>query len=96
MILDILMDSTGLGRTDLVKLIHTAPVRYKVFRIPKRTGGEREIAQPSKPVKALQRAIMTEYLSTLPVHEAAAAYRQGRSILDNAKQHLRAQRTLIS
>lgn len=87
MILDLLMDSTGLGRIDLAKLIHSAPVRYKVFRIPKRSGGEREIAQPSRPIKSIQRAIVSGYLSNLPVHEAAAAYRTGRSILDNARKH---------
>jgi hypothetical protein len=89
MILDLLMDRTGLGRADLLKIIHTAPVRYKVYRIPKRSGGERDIAQPSRPLKALQRAIVCEYLAKFPVHEAAAAYRVGLSIRDNAERHLR-------
>lgn len=87
MILELLMDMTGLGRTDLGKLIVTAPVRYKVFRIAKRSGGDREIAQPSRPIKSAQRAIVSSFLADLPVHDAAAAYRTGRSILDNARKH---------
>jgi hypothetical protein len=87
MILDLLMDGTGLGRADLVKIIHTAPARYKVYTIPKRAGGDRPIAQPSRPLKILQRIIADGLLNELPIHDAAAAYRIGRSIRDNAEVH---------
>ena len=87
MMLELLMDQTGLGRADLSKIIHSAPARYKVYPIPKRTGGDRQIAQPSRPLKALQRAVACEFLANLPVHDSASAYRSGKSILDNALVH---------
>jgi RNA-directed DNA polymerase len=86
-ILELLIDSTGLGRDALLRIVQSAPVRYKVYPIPKRTGGERIIAQPSRPLKALQRAVADEILSELPIHEAAAAYRTGLGIVDNARRH---------
>lgn len=87
MILEKLMDGTGLGRAELLKIIHTAPARYKVYAIPKRSGGERQIAQPSRPLKILQRIIVDSLLNELPIHDAASAYRVGRSIRDNAEAH---------
>jgi hypothetical protein len=88
MILGILMDVTGLGQNDILKIVWTAPIRYKVFNIPKRRGGQREIAQPAREVKALQRALVDTFLARLPVHDAAKAYRTGVSLLQNARAHL--------
>lgn len=79
---------TGLARTDVLQITRTAPRRYKTYNIEKRSGGLREIAQPARELKALQYALMEAYLSGLPVHSAAAAYRPGKSILDNAKKHV--------
>lgn len=78
---------TGLSADDLMRVIHTAPRRYKVYYIPKRSGGFREIAQPARELKALQRVLVARIFSGLPVHDAAKAYRQGRSIRDNAMPH---------
>ena len=71
----------------MLKIIRTAPSRYKTFQIPKRSGGMREIAQPAREVKLLQRALAGRILANLPIHSAAKAYRQGLSIRDNAKPH---------
>lgn len=79
----------GLGQYDLLRIILTAPLRYKVFQIPKRHGGMRTIAQPSKELKAIQRFILERTLSKLPVHRAAAAYVEGRNIGENAHVHVR-------
>jgi RNA-directed DNA polymerase len=73
--------------SDLLRIISTAPVRYKQYTIPKRKGGERIIAQPSREVKALQRYILDHKLSTLPVHPAATGYVKGQNILQNAAYH---------
>jgi hypothetical protein len=78
---------TGLSRQDLMRLIRTAPDRYKVFTIPKRSGGKREIAQPARELKALQRIAVERILAKLPVHPCAKAYRLGESIRDNAAPH---------
>jgi len=77
----------GLSMNDVVRVVRTAPLRYKVFPIPKRSGGERIIAQPARELKDLQYFLMEHLLSRLPVHTAATAYRQGVSIRHNAEPH---------
>jgi len=86
MIVDLIMDHTGLGISDIYKIVDTAPLRYRVYDIPKKSGGDREIAQPSRPLKSLQYVII-QYLNDLPVHDSAAAYCSGKSIFDNADYH---------
>jgi RNA-directed DNA polymerase len=78
----------GLGSHDLLRIIVTAPARYKVYQIPKRSGGMRTIAQPSRELKAIQRFVLRTTLSKLPVHVAAAAYVEGRNIAENAQAHV--------
>lgn len=79
--------ATGLGSSDIWRIIGNAPRRYKVFSIPKRSGGERIIAQPSSELKAIQRSLIELRLAALPVHFTAMAYEKGRGILQNAKAH---------
>lgn len=79
--------TTGLGRDDLVRIVNTAPKRYKTFEIPKRNGGVREISQPARELKFIQRALVELLLRELPVHAAAKAYMPRTSIKDNANLH---------
>lgn len=84
----LLKQETALPDRDLRKIISTAPERYKTYAIPRRNSDKKRIiSQPAKEVKLLQRILTRELLSSLPVHEAAVAYRAGHSILDNAKVH---------
>ena len=78
----------GMLPTHLKSIIRTAPIRYKVFFIPKRSGGLREVAQPAREVKAIQRWLMHRMVQILPLHHAATAYRPGGSIKQNALRHL--------
>jgi RNA-directed DNA polymerase len=77
----------GVGEADLTYLIATAPQRYKQYEIPKRRGGSRIIAQPSRELKLIQRYLLKEKLERLPVHRSAMAYVKGRNIFDNADAH---------
>lgn len=73
---------------ELIVLIATASSRYKVHYIDKRGGrGRREIAQPTKEIKFLQRMLVNHELVSLPIHQAAVAYRAGMSIADHARPH---------
>ena len=65
----------------------SASKRYKVFSIPKRNGGKRTIAQPSKALKSVQRWLNSVLISQLPVHHCAMAYRKGINIRMNALRH---------
>ena len=71
----------------LATIIQTAPLRYKIFHIPKKSGGLREVAQPAREVKAIQRWVIREIGVHLPVHDCATAYREGQSIKQNAAAH---------
>lgn len=72
----------------------SASRRYKIYEIPKKTGGTRVISHPSRPLKALQRWLNRLIFSQLPLHNSATAYRKGRSILHNALPHLDTRYTL--
>lgn len=82
-----LVSATGLPARDILRIVGNAPIRYKHYTIPKRTRGRRHIAHPARELKVLQRAIVELYLSNLPVHQCATAYRKGWSIRDNALPH---------
>lgn len=77
---------TGLREGDIRAIILNAAVSYKHYRIAKRTGGWRDIAQPAREVKHLQR-LLVKTLELLPIHDAAMAYRTGVSIRQNALCH---------
>lgn len=87
-LISLLVMETGLGEQDVRSIIATAPSRYKTYSIPKRRGGERIISQPAYELKIIQRVLSQEVVSRLPVHDAAMAYRKGKSIRDNATAHV--------
>lgn len=77
-----------LSEQELMKLIRSAPRRYKVYQIPKRKPGQfRTIAQPAKEVKALQYWVIDNFLRQFPVHPSATAYRRGHGLIDNVRPH---------
>jgi RNA-directed DNA polymerase len=83
----LLTAATGLGEFDIRGIVRNAPYRYKLYHIPKRSGGRRQICHPARELKILQRVLLAEILDHLPVHDAATAYRLGVSIKDNAEAH---------
>jgi hypothetical protein len=60
---------------------------YHRFTIPKRSGGLRVISSPKRQLRVAQSWLLQEVLLKLQIHEAAMAFRPGRSIVDNALQH---------
>lgn len=79
----------GVGANDIQRIVETAPARYSVYNIPKRHGGIRTIAQPSREIKAIQHYILQHKLSAFRVHDRAMAYVKERNIRENALQHVR-------
>lgn len=67
--------------------LHSVPIRYRQFSIPKRAGGERRIAAPEAPLKAMQRCILRRLLGRLSAHPAATGFERGYSIVSNAFVH---------
>jgi len=89
-LINLISDEFLLNQRDVRHLLVTAPARYKVHMIEKRHGrGKREIAQPTKEIKAIQKFVLTSCLGDLKIHEAAKAYRKGTSIKQHAEMHVR-------
>jgi RNA-directed DNA polymerase len=61
---------------------------YIEFFINKRNGGKRKISAPVPKLRWIQRWILDNILSKLPVEKHAMAYLEGRSIIDNASPHI--------
>jgi len=72
----------------LERLARTASHRYRSYPIAKRSGGEREISQPSRALKVIQHWLLQNVLNKLPVHTLATAYQKGSSIRINAGMHV--------
>lgn len=87
MLIELLSKTSSVPESKLLSLSLTASRRYKVYTIPKRTGGDRLIEHPSRELKAIQRWIARALFVRFPVHEAATAYRKGTGIRENAERH---------
>lgn len=87
-IIERLQSDFSLSTRDVRVLLFTAAYRYKLHYIEKRHGrGRRLIAQPTAEIKLLQRWAIEKYVTQLPIHKAATAYRSGVSIKDHAAVH---------
>lgn len=87
-LLSLLAIELGIQRSDVVSISKTAPFRYKTYRIRKRSGGSRVIAQPTPAVKAVQRAVTTILSEYWACHPAATAYVKQGGIKKNALRHI--------
>lgn len=69
----------------LVSHLNGGARKYKLFFIPKKRGGKRAIAQPSKEIKFLQRVFLSAI--HLPTSNFVYSYKQGKNIFQNASLH---------
>ncbi len=82
-----MQEAYALSDEQLNLLVKRSPHSYKVYSIPKKSGGNRQIAQPAKETKYLQYWLIENVFSLLPVHECASAYHKGASVKSNAAAH---------
>lgn len=75
---------------DIFRYALRASRRYKYYTIPKRTGGTRNIAQPSKELKEYQRYIVEKIFDNLPTHDTVYSYQKEKNIKKMATKHLNA------
>jgi RNA-directed DNA polymerase len=61
---------------------------YKVFNIPKKSGGTRIICAPSSPIKIIQKKLNQVFQAVYVPKASVHGFTPGRSILSNAKRHL--------
>lgn len=62
---------------------------YHFRWLNKRRGGRRLIESPKRTLKHAQRRILREILDKVPPHDAAHGFSHGRSILTNARPHVK-------
>ncbi|MEX0730390.1 MAG: reverse transcriptase domain-containing protein [Aquisalimonadaceae bacterium] len=81
----------GYSYADLARIFYPSGKRpiYHVFTLPKKAGGVRIISKPSLSVRLVQQRFLLLLSSYFRPSHAAHAYVLGRSILTNAKQHVR-------
>jgi RNA-directed DNA polymerase len=83
-------DALGLTVGEVMSIAKTAPKRYYIWEVAKRSGnGTRTICHPARELKAIQYYFLNEVLTDLPIHSSATAYVHGSSITKNAKVHVR-------
>lgn len=63
--------------------------RYLRFTLAKRRGGKRTIWAPQRDLKLLQRKLAAELVQRYPRRQVVYGFTEKRSIIDNAKRHLR-------
>ena len=61
---------------------------YRRMIIPKKSGGSRELMMPISPIKYIQRWILDNIISVIPISKHATGFGEGCSIVDNATRHL--------
>lgn len=79
-----------LGRTPeyLASAINCPVKHYRVFNIPKRKGGSREISAPYPALLECQQWINNNILAKIKPHSSAQGFIKNKSIINNAKPHL--------
>jgi len=83
-----LFQRLSITRSSLSRFSESAPNKYKVYTIPKRTSGQRVIAHPSKQLKVVQKSLVKVLSPIFESHQAAYAYKKKLSIKDNALRHV--------
>jgi len=80
-----------LGRTDryLASVISSSESHYREFTIPKRSGGHRNIVAPYPALLDVQDWVLRNILDQIKSHPCAHGFEKKKSIVSNAKLHLR-------
>ena len=82
MLINLLSDYSCLEPSQITDIVLKSPKQYKMYFIPKKGGGHRQIFHPSKTTKMLQYALIDLILSKIEVHKAAVAYQQKSAQID--------------
>ncbi|MDT4289077.1 retron St85 family RNA-directed DNA polymerase [Methylomonas sp. MO1] len=86
-ILQFLRKELSVTEREIKSFVVSAPKKYKVYTIPKKSSGTRVIAQPARRLKDYQRCLIKLLETKLPIHDAAFAYKKNIGIKENAERH---------
>ena len=79
-----------LGRNGhyLASVVNSNVSHYRIFQIPKRSGGHRNISAPYPALLECQSWIYENILAKIKIHPAAQGFTTKKSIITNAKIHI--------
>ena len=83
-----LVRDLGISAKTLYAVSNNLGKHYRKVKLPKKSGGFRNLSVPDEVLKAIQRQIAEVLLIHMPVSRYAKAYRFGSSTLRNAKHHV--------
>ena len=78
----------GISAKTLYAVSNNISKHYHKAKLPKKSGGYRNLSVPDEVLKSIQRQISEVLLIHMPVSRYAKAYRFGSSTLRNAKHHV--------
>ncbi len=82
--LEVLADRRGISRSSSDPRAR----HYRYAWIPKASGGHRLVEAPKGRLRTAQRRILDGILAHIPPHDAACGFREGRSVITFARQHV--------
>ena len=85
--ISLITESYNKSYSDIFFYARKASRRYKTYAIPKKTGGQRLISQPSRELKGYQRFIVKNVFSKLPIHSSVYSYQENKNIKQMALLH---------
>lgn len=77
-----------LSKDTIYRLSKYSNYYYKIYEVPKKNGGSRTIAQPSRMLKGLQGWVLVKILNNLSPSSNCTAFRKGMNLLNNGLPHL--------
>lgn len=84
----------GIKWKNFKNIINNSDKLYYDFKISKKSGGKRTISMPNKELLIVQRKIQEKILNNVVIHNNAYGFVKNKSIIDNAKKHLKKQMIL--
>jgi RNA-directed DNA polymerase len=85
--IDDLASAIRLSPRKIAYLTYRADFLYRTYKVSKKSGGERIIAQPNRDLKAVQAWILRNILNKLSSSSYSKGFDRGTSILENALPH---------
>ncbi|MCD9472566.1 retron St85 family RNA-directed DNA polymerase [Photobacterium phosphoreum] len=87
MLIKLISEKSLIDEDFILDFANKQQVNYFKFQIEKRTGGMRTIYHPSKELKYIQKILLDDVISSLPIHNCCYAYVKNRNIHTHAIQH---------
>jgi len=92
---EILAYTFGISNRFIYSMYHSIDLHYKIYTIPKATGGTRQIEAPRRYLKLIQRWININILATCSLPNVATGFVKGQSIFTNAIPHIQNKNLMV-